>query len=93
MLDRRENSELVRLIGELDHFRGTWRKMQEIRDERLVQLRKVATIESTTSSTRIEGVVLTDETRCARTKIPWAVSARCPTQPSLHSSPESPRRE
>jgi Fic family protein len=59
-LDRRENSELVRLIGELDHFRGTWRKMQEIRAERLVQLRQVTTIESTASSTRIEGVELTD---------------------------------
>ena len=38
-LDRQESSELVRLIGELDHFRGTWRKLQEIRAERLVQLR------------------------------------------------------
>ena len=60
VLDRRANSELVRLIGELDHFRGTWRKMQEIRAERLVQLRQVTTIESTGSSTRIEGVELTD---------------------------------
>jgi Fic family protein len=59
-LGRRENSELVRLIGELDLFRGTWRKMQEIRAERLVQLRQVTTIESTASSTRIEGVELTD---------------------------------
>ena len=59
-LDRRQNGELLRLIGELDHFRGTWRKMQEIRAERLVQLRQVTTIESTGSSTRIEGVELTD---------------------------------
>lgn len=59
-LDRKGNSELVRLIGELDHFRGTWRKMQEIRTERLMQLRQVTTIESTASSTRIEGVELTD---------------------------------
>lgn len=59
-LDRRGNSELVRLIGELDHFRGTWRKMQEIRAERLMQLRQITTIESTASSTRIEGVELTD---------------------------------
>lgn len=59
-LDRKTNSELVRLIGQLDHFRGTWRKMQEIRSERLVQLRQVTTIESTASSTRIEGVELTD---------------------------------
>jgi hypothetical protein len=59
-LGRRESSELVSLIGDLDHFRGTWRKMQEIRAERLVQLRQVTTIESTASSTRIEGVELTD---------------------------------
>lgn len=59
-LDRRGNSELVRLIGELDHFRGTWRKMREIRAERLAQLRQITTIESTASSTRIEGVELTD---------------------------------
>lgn len=59
-LDRRGNSELVRIIGELDHFRGTWRKMQEIRAERLMQLRQITTIESTASSTRIEGVELTD---------------------------------
>lgn len=59
-LDRQGNSELVRRIGELDHFRGTWRKMQEIRAERLAQLRQVTTIESTASSTRIEGVELTD---------------------------------
>ena len=59
-LSRRESSELVRLIGELDHFRGTWRKMQEIRAERLLQMRQVTTIESTASSTRIEGVELTD---------------------------------
>lgn len=45
-LDRRGNSELVRRIGELDHFRGTWRKMQEIRAERLAQLRQVTTIYS-----------------------------------------------
>jgi hypothetical protein len=39
-LDRRGNSELVRLIAEADHFRGTWRKMQEIRAERLAHLRR-----------------------------------------------------
>jgi hypothetical protein len=59
-IGRRESSELVRLIGELDHFRGTWRKMQEIRAERLIRLRQATTIESTASSTRIEGVELTD---------------------------------
>jgi Fic family protein len=59
-LDRRQTGELTRLIGELDHFRGHWRKLQEIRAERLVQLRQVTTVESTGSSTRIEGAALTD---------------------------------
>ncbi len=59
-LDRRRASELVSAIAALDHFCGHWRKMQEIRAERLAQLRQVTTIESTASSTRIEGADLTD---------------------------------
>lgn len=59
-LDRRQTGELTRLIGELDHFRGHWRKLQEIRAERLQQLRQVTTVESTGSSTRIEGAALSD---------------------------------
>jgi Fic family protein len=59
-LDRRQTGELTRLIGELDHFRGHWRKLQEIRAERLAQLRQVTTIESTGSSTRIEGAELSN---------------------------------
>jgi Fic family protein len=60
ILDRRQTSELTRLVGELDHFRGHWRKLQEIRAERLAQLRQVTTIESTGSSTRIEGAELSN---------------------------------
>lgn len=60
LLDRRQTSELTRLIGQLDHFRGHWRKLQEIRAERLAQLRQVTTIESTGSSTRIEGAELSN---------------------------------
>ncbi len=59
-LDRRQTGELTRLIGELDHFRGHWRKLQEIRAESLQKLRQVTTVESTGSSTRIEGAALTD---------------------------------
>ncbi|MBK8245825.1 MAG: Fic family protein [Gemmatimonadetes bacterium] len=59
-LDRRQTGELTRLVGELDHFRGHWRKLQELRAERLAQLRHVSTVESTGSSTRIEGAGLTD---------------------------------
>ncbi|MEJ7809744.1 MAG: Fic family protein [Gemmatimonadaceae bacterium] len=59
-IDRRRTGELTKLIGELDHFCGHWRKLQEIRAERLAQLRQVTTIESTASSTRIEGAELSD---------------------------------
>lgn len=60
VLDRLRTGELTRLIGELDHFRGHWRKLREIRAERLAELRQVTTIESTASSTRIEGAELSD---------------------------------
>ncbi|HEX2779616.1 MAG TPA: Fic family protein [Gemmatimonadaceae bacterium] len=60
-LDPRQSSELVRLVGELDEFKGHWRRVREIQAERLASLRQVATIESAASSTRIEGAELSDE--------------------------------
>jgi Fic family protein len=59
-LDRRQTGELARLIGELDNFKGHWRKLREIHPERLAALRQVTTIESVASSTRIEGAELSD---------------------------------
>jgi Fic family protein len=47
--------ELLRLITELDEFKGSWRASHEQSPERLESLRHVATIESIGSSTRIEG--------------------------------------
>jgi Fic family protein len=52
--------ELLRLISEIDEFKGSWRELQHIIPERLAALRRVATIESIGSSTRIEGVKFTD---------------------------------
>lgn len=52
--------ELLRLIAELDEFKGAWRVRQDQSPELLKTLRKVATIESIGSSTRIEGSKLTD---------------------------------
>lgn len=52
--------EVMRLLGETDVFKGHWRKLQEIRAEKLAQLRRVTTIESAGSSTRIEGAELSD---------------------------------
>lgn len=52
--------ELLLLITELDHFKGAWKLFGTLEPERLNALRKVATIESIGSSTRIEGSKLTD---------------------------------
>lgn len=56
-----EVAELTRLLGEIDEFKGRWRKLGEIRAERLASLRQVTTIESAGSSTRIEGAQLSDD--------------------------------
>lgn len=53
-------AELLSLIAEIDEFKGAWRALGRIAPERLRQLRKVATIQSVGSSTRIEGSKLSD---------------------------------
>ena len=53
-------TELLRLVGEIDEFKGSWKALGNLAPERLAALRRVATIESTGSSTRIEGATLTD---------------------------------
>ena len=52
--------EILALIAEIDEFKGAWRAIGRIAAERLKNLRRVATIESIGSSTRIEGAKLTD---------------------------------
>ncbi len=52
--------DFLRLIGEIDEFKGAWRAFGTLAPERLSALRHVATIESIGSSTRIEGSKLTD---------------------------------
>jgi len=52
---------LVRLIGQLDEFKGRWEALGNLAPERLSALRQIATIESVGSSTRIEGAKLTDD--------------------------------
>jgi len=52
--------DLVKLIAEIDEFKGRWEALKTLSPERLSALRKVATIESVGSSTRIEGAQLTD---------------------------------
>jgi Fic family protein len=52
--------ELLSLIAEIDEFKGAWRALGSLAPERLRALRRVATIESIGSSTRIEGSHLSD---------------------------------
>ena len=52
--------ELLALLTEIDEFKGAWRALGTLAPERLNALRRVATIESIGSSTRIEGSKLTD---------------------------------
>ena len=52
--------ELLTLLSEIDEFKGAWRALGSLAPERLNALRRIATIESVGSSTRIEGSKLTD---------------------------------
>ena len=54
------SSEILRLIARIDEFKGAWRALGTLAPDRLSALRRVATIESIGSSTRIEGSKLTD---------------------------------
>ena len=59
-LDIRLDQTMVKLVAEIDEFKGRWEALKTLAPERLNKLRKVATIESIGSSTRIEGAKLTD---------------------------------
>lgn len=52
--------EILSMIARIDEFKGAWRALGTLAPERLLALRRVATIESIGSSTRIEGSKLTD---------------------------------
>jgi len=54
------SAEMLRLVSEIDEFKGHWRTWESFTPDRLQGLRRVATIESIGSSTRIEGSRLTD---------------------------------
>lgn len=54
------NQDILALIAEIDEFKGAWRALGTLAPERLSALRRVATIESIGSSTRIEGSKLSD---------------------------------
>src|ERR1700688_926775 len=52
--------DILALVAEIDEFKGAWRALGTLAPERLSALRRVATIESIGSSTRIEGSKLSD---------------------------------
>lgn len=58
--DVKITKEILRLIAEIDEFKGQWKALGNLAPERLDALKKVATVESVGSSTRIEGAKLTD---------------------------------
>lgn len=51
---------ILNLISEIDEFKGGWKAYKNLAPERLEALRRVATVESVASSTRIEGAKLSD---------------------------------
>jgi Fic family protein len=52
--------EILSLIARIEEFKGAWRALGTLAPDRLTALRRVATIESIGSSTRIEGSKLSD---------------------------------
>jgi Fic family protein len=52
--------QMLTLIAEVDEFKGAWRALGQLAPEQLTALKRVATIESVGSSTRIEGSRLSD---------------------------------
>ena len=52
--------EILSLVARVDEFKGAWRALGALAPDRLSALRRIATIESIGSSTRIEGSRLSD---------------------------------
>ena len=52
--------KILKSIAEIDEFKGSWSSLGQLAPDRLTSLKKIATIESIASSTRIEGVKLSD---------------------------------
>jgi len=59
--DFTNNQRVLQLISYIDGFKGKWDFAEKQENRYLKELRKIATIESIGSSTRIEGATLTDQ--------------------------------
>ena len=55
------NQRVMQLIAAIDEYRGRWNVVEKRENRYLKELRRIATIESIGSSTRIEGATMTDE--------------------------------
>ena len=55
------NQRIMQLIAAIDEYRGKWNVVEKRENRYLKELRRIATIESIGSSTRIEGATMTDE--------------------------------
>lgn len=53
--------QIMKQLSVIDSFKGNWESIELKHSKHLKELRKIATIESIGSSTRIEGATLTDE--------------------------------
>jgi Fic family protein len=53
--------QIMKQLSLVDSFKGNWESIELKHSQHLKELRKIATIESIGSSTRIEGATLTDE--------------------------------
>jgi Fic family protein len=90
------NTRIIKLIAEIDEFKGFWKGMERISAETLHTLRVLATIESIGSSTRIEGARLTDrevaallegiDTRSFRSRDEQEVAGYADTMRLVHES-------
>lgn len=59
--DFKTNQDILRLISFIDSFKGRWNSIEGKESKYLKELKLIATIESIGSSTRIEGVKMTNE--------------------------------
>ena len=55
------HQHIFQKVGVIDVFKGNWQAIENAQATYLKELRKIATIESIGSSTRIEGATMTDE--------------------------------
>jgi len=59
--DPKTYQKILKKVGFIDSFKGTWNIIEKKENRYLKELKKIATIESIGSSTRIEGSILTDK--------------------------------